>query len=166
MEKKQNEYKLMLEEKAEKKEKRARDAKSAVEVDDRDRVLGISGAPLDPEKLYHVALPRNLCKGLFNIKPLVTWAEATSLLAEDDFVPAMNCILLLHSYALWRRLGDFDDIDLNHDGVITRDEVAAALFRRRGAAPPKILLDNVMEALDADHSGTINREEFSHRADH
>jgi len=138
----------------------------AVEVDDRDRVLSISGAPLDPEKLYHVALPRNLCKGLFNITPLVTWAEATSLPAEDDFVPAMNCILLLHSYALWRRLGDFDDIDLNHDGVITRDEVAAALFRRRGAAPPKILLDNVMEALDADHSGTINREEFSHRADH
>ena len=95
--------------------------------------------------LYHVALPRNLCKGLFNIKPLVTWAEATDLPAEDDFVPAMNCVLLRHSYALWRRLGEFDDIDTNHDGVITVDEVrdARATARRRA---PKILLDNVMEA--------------------
>jgi len=24
----------------------------------------------------------------------------------------------------------------------------------------------VMEALDADHSGTINRDEFAHRVDH
>ena len=121
------------------------------------------------EKLYHVALPRNLCKGLFNIKPLVTWAESTpgSLPAEDDFVPAMNCVLLRHSYALWRRLGEFDDIDTNHDGVITVDEVRDAITRRRGGVePPKILLDNVMEALDADHSGTINRDEFAHRVDH
>ena len=138
----------------------------AVDVDDRDRVISVRGEPLDPEKLYHVALPRNLCKGLFNIKPLVTWAEATDLPAEDDFVPAMNCVLLRHSYALWRRLGEIDEIDTNHDGVITRDEVAEALQRRRGVAPPKILLDNVMEALDADHSGTINRDEFAHRVDH
>ena len=60
----------------------------------RDRVVSVGGAPLDLEKLYHVALPRNLCKGLFNIKPLVTWAEATDLPAEDVFVPAMNCVLL------------------------------------------------------------------------
>jgi 2',3'-cyclic-nucleotide 2'-phosphodiesterase (5'-nucleotidase family) len=140
----------------------------AVDVDDRDRVISVRGEPFDPEKLYHVALPRNLCKGLFNIKPLVTWAESTpgSLPAEDDFVPAMNCVLLRHSYALWRRLGEFDEIDTNHDGLITRDEVAEALQRRRGVAPPKILLDNVMEALDADHSGTINRDEFAHRVDH
>ena len=44
----------------------------------------------------------------------MTWAEATDLPAEDDFVPAMNCVLLRHSYALWRRLGEFDDIDTNH----------------------------------------------------
>jgi 2',3'-cyclic-nucleotide 2'-phosphodiesterase (5'-nucleotidase family) len=139
----------------------------AVDVDDRDRVISVRGEPLDPEKLYHVALPRNLCKGLFNIKPLVTWAEATDLPAEDDFVPAMNCVLLRHSYALWRRLGEFDDIDTNHDGVITVDEVRDAITRRRGGVePPKILLDNVMEALDADHSGTINRDEFAHRVDH
>ena len=139
----------------------------AVDVDDRDRVVAVNGEPLDMEKLYHVALPRNLCKGLFNIKPLVTWAEATDLPAEDDFVPAMNCVLLRHSYALWRRLGEFDDIDTNHDGVITVDEVRDAITRRRGGVePPKILLDNVMEALDADHSGTINRDEFAHRVDH
>ena len=60
-------------------------------------------------------------------------------------MPAMNCVLLRHSYALWRRLGEFDDIDTNHDGVITRDEVRDAITRRRGVAPPKILLDNVME---------------------
>ena len=139
----------------------------AVDVDDRDRVVAVNGEPLDMEKLYHVALPRNLCKGLFNIKPLVTWAEATDLPAEDDFVPAMNCVLLRHSYALWRRLGEFDDIDTNHDGVITVDEVRDAITQRRGGVePPKILLDNVMEALDADHSGTINRNEFAHRVDH
>ena len=63
-------------------------------------------------------------------------------------------------------MGDFDDIDTDHDGLITRDEVRDALTRRRGVAPPDILLDNVFEALDFDHSGTINRDEFAHRVDH
>ena len=96
---------------------------------------------------------------------------------------------------LWRRLGDFDDLDLDGDGVLTRDEVAVALAKRRGCPPSPIFLDNVgtarkpalprrasrgecisrhmctakkqvMAAIDFDHSGCITREEFEHRVDH
>ena len=79
---------------------------------------------------------------------------------EDDFVPAINAVLMRHAKDLWTRLGAFDDMDLDGDGVLTRKEVELAIYRRRGVRPPEILLDNVMAALDADHDGTISRAEF------
>ena len=51
----------------------------AVDVDDRDRVVAV-GEPLT-WKVVPVAAAQPL-QGLFNIKPLVTWAEATDLPAE------------------------------------------------------------------------------------
>ena len=53
--------------------------------------------------------------------------------------------------------------DVDGDGELTRDEIARGLEERTGAAPSPILLDNVMAALDSDHSGTISRAEFANR---
>lgn len=126
------------------------------------RILRLAGAPFDPDRVYAVALPRNLMKGIFHIAPLVAFADAGGLHEnqEDDFVPAINAVLMRHAKDLWTRLGAFDDMDLDGDGVLTRKEVELAIYRRRGVRPPEILLDNVMAALDADHDGTISRAEF------
>lgn len=103
-------------------------------------------------------------KGIFDVRPLVAFAERGGLAtADDDYVPALSAILMLHAHDLWRRLGTFDELDADADGVLTRDEVGAALARDSGRDPSPILLDNVMAALDADHSGTISRAEFANR---
>jgi hypothetical protein len=47
--------------------------------------IKIGGRPLDPEQSYTVALPRNLVKGAFKIKPLIEFgkAHADELPTED-----------------------------------------------------------------------------------
>ena len=53
---------------------------------------------------------------------------------EDSFVPAINLVVAHHARAIWTRLGSFDELDLNRDGIIDESEVAAAFERRHGRA--------------------------------
>ena len=135
----------------------------ACDVDGAGALAAVGGAPLDRRRTYAVALPRNLFKGIFDVRPLVDFAAKGGLGSEDDFLPMLNCVLYLHAHGLWRRLGSFDELDLDGDGQLTRDEVAVALERRNGAPPSPIFLDNVMAAIDLDNSGTIDRDEFAAR---
>ena len=54
-----------------------------------------------------------------------------------------------------------EQLDLDGDGELTRDEIVAGLQAKFGGAPSDIMVDNVMAALDADASGTISREEYA-----
>ena len=127
------------------------------------RVVSVGGVPFDAEATYSVAVPRNLLKGAFEIAPLVEWAaeHAASLPDEDAFVPALNLILHHNASQIWRRLGSFDDLDLDGDGELTRDEIVAGLAAKFGGEPSAVMVDNVMRALDADGDGTISREEHA-----
>ena len=73
-------------------------------------------------------------------------------------------MLLRHSYALWRRLGEFDDIDTNHDGVITVDEVRDALARRGASNPPK--RSDAMDAPTRRSLGNNQSHELRARCTH
>ena len=79
---------------------------------------------------------------------------------EDSFVPAINLVVAHHARAIWTRLGSFDELDLNRDGIIDESEVAAAFERRHGRAPSAALLRGLMAAVDADGSGAVDRDEY------
>ena len=64
------------------------------------------------------------------------------------------------SRRIWRRLGDFNEIDLDGNGELDRDEVTEALRAKLGAEPSAMLIDRVVAALDVDASGTISRDEY------
>ena len=69
---------------------------------------------------------------------------------EDGFgfVPALTLVMQAQARSIWRRLGEFDEIDLNHDGELDRHEIAVSLEAKLGAAPSEMLMDNVLRALD------------------
>lgn len=125
-------------------------------------ITHVAGAPFDPDATYRVGLPRNLLKGIFDIKPLVAYAAANpGVVGNDDaFVPAVNLIITRQARQIWRRLGSFDEIDENHDGELSREEIANALRRKLGTEPSAVLVDNVIRSIDVDASGSISRSEY------
>ena len=55
----------------------------------------------------------------------------------------------------------FDEIDINHDGLLQRAEIDAYFTLRFGSAPQFSLLSKMIEICDADHNGAIDREELA-----
>ena len=43
----------------------------------------------------------------------------------DSFVPALHLIIAQRARHIWRRLGSFEELDLDGDGELTRAEVRA-----------------------------------------
>ena len=54
----------------------------------------------------------------------------------------------------------FDAIDANHDGLVTREEIAAAVGRATRGAPSSVSADLVLGAIDTRHQGAITRDEL------
>lgn len=147
---------------------------AGVEVEEQagHAIRRIQGAPFDFDATYFVGIPRNLFKGIFDIQPLVAYARANpQAVGEEDgredgfgFVPALNLVIMAQARSMWRRLGEFDELDLNGDGEIDRHEIEASLELKLGGKPSAMLVDNVVRSLDMDASGTIGRDEFERKS--
>lgn len=131
-----------------------------VEADARS-VSVLAGAPLDEAREYRVALVRDFFLGMDRNGPLVDFAAA-----HPERVPPAGCgrdvkLVLVEAFALalWRRLGGFDAIDANRDGVVTAEEIAAAVARATGGAPSPVTAELVLGAMDADHDHGVSRDE-------
>jgi 2',3'-cyclic-nucleotide 2'-phosphodiesterase (5'-nucleotidase family) len=137
------------------------DSGGFLQVDDRMRVeepahlvTTIAGAALDPEREYRVAVVRELLLGMDRIEPFVRFAAE-----HPERIPPAGSgreikLVLVESFArsLWRRLGGFDAVDANHDGVVTASELESAL-----RSPVTAQL--VLHALDTRHDDVITRDE-------
>ena len=121
----------------------------------------VNGKAFEPAATYSVALPRNLLKGAFDIQPLIDFGKTLEIQSEDAFLPALNCVIMQQAQRIWRSLGsDFDALDLDGNGELTREEITLALRLKYGEDPSAIMVDNVISSIDEDRSGTISRDEF------
>jgi hypothetical protein len=124
-------------------------------------VTAIGGAPLVEDRVYRVAVVRNLFGGLDHIEPLVRFA-----LENPEKVPPADSgrevkVVLVEAFALalWKQLGGFDAVDTDHDGIVTEPEVAAAVARFTAEPPSEITANLLIRALDTDHDQAISRRE-------
>ena len=134
------------------------DSGSFLQVDDALHVDAI-----DEAREYRVAIVRNLLSGMDHIEPLVAWAKANPeaippLLTGRD---VKHVLVDAFAVELWRKLGGFDQIDANHDGVITEPEVAAALARVTTEAPSHVTAQLLVHALDANADDVISPSELA-----
>ena len=134
----------------------------ALTVDPTTHVLSaVAGAPLDEKRTYRVALIRNMLTGMDHVEPLMRWgtANAATIPHEDSGRGVRS--LLVESFAdtIWEELGGFDGIDTNHDGVVSAEEVAAALERVNHERASQLAVDVIVSALDHDHDHAVSREE-------
>ena len=93
-------------------------------------------------------------RGFCKIKPLVELGgELSDGLDGDSYVPALNLVIAYFAKDLWRRIGrSFDQMDLDGDGVLSREELANAFARKHGRYPSKPLMNNLLAAFGLDGS--------------
>lgn len=125
-------------------------------------VTSIGGQPLEEDRLYDVAMVRELLFGLDHVDPLVAWGKANPAAIPPHGSGREPKMLLVQSFAIsiWRELGGFDALDANHDEKVTPSEIARALsLRHPSQAPATVLADIVTRALDLDADRAISRRE-------
>lgn len=128
--------------------------------------VGYLGSPDDELK---VALPRNLLNGFCRIKPLMEIGERLKddgvFPGDDDFVPAIDLVMRHACKNRWSRvimeIDDFDQFDLNEDGVLDRHEIKMMLENFLGHEPADFVVDDMIAALDDDENGVIDKGELS-----
>jgi 2',3'-cyclic-nucleotide 2'-phosphodiesterase (5'-nucleotidase family) len=126
-----------------------------------DVLRQIDGQELAPQRMYRIALMRNLLTGMDHIEPLVRYARE-----HPECVPPPDCgreikLVLIDSFSveLWNQLGSFEQIDTNHDGVVSSGELADAVTRVTEEPASPITVGFVMDRLDTNHDHVISREE-------
>lgn len=127
-----------------------------------------AGGPL-LEDTIRVALPRNLLNGFCRIRPLMDLGkrlkEEGNFPGPDDFTPALLLIVRHFCKNLWldivKESISFDDIDLNGDQVLDRDEIKLMMKKFLGHEPPDFVVDDMINSIDADENGVIDAGEFS-----
>jgi hypothetical protein len=135
---------------------------SSTEIDARTgKILRINDKRFDPERMYSVAIPRNLFGGFCEIRPLMEFAESNEMPGSDNFWFTFNLVISHFSKSIWLNLGSFRELDLDGDGIIDRYEIKRAVREHTGREPSDVYVKNLMTALDFDNDGTITREEFN-----
>ena len=126
-----------------------------------NRALEIGGMPIIDGRDYRVALVRNLFSGMDHQEPLLRFAQKNPALIppEESGRDIKQVLVESFSIALWKQLGGFDQVDANHDGVVTEEELAQAISRVAEDAPSALAAHLVMHALDRNHDQTLSREE-------
>lgn len=154
--------------------------------DETKRIETIKGQPFEEDKIYSVTHPAEFLDGIDNHEPLLEWAalqrqkheeeqsmglhramtrERHCLLHSEAARPAKLVIVELFSALLWLQLGTFDQLDVNGDGVITRDEVKqkyAQMFNLPTRSEDEeeevtdLMVDNVWSVADMNGTGIIS----------
>jgi 2',3'-cyclic-nucleotide 2'-phosphodiesterase (5'-nucleotidase family) len=145
-----------------------RESGGFLQVDDRmlvqepnNLLVSIGGAPLLEERKYRIAIMRNLMTGMDHIEPLVRYAAEHPECLPSEGSGREIKIVVVDSFSkeLWRHLGSFDSMDVDHNQCINASELASAVARATAAPASRLTVEFLMRALDANHDGVISREE-------
>jgi len=121
----------------------------------------VAGAPLCEERLYRIAIMRNLMTGMDHIEPLVRYTQE-----HPECLPAEGCgrgikVVLVDAFSreLWKQLGLFEAVDTDRDGLLSEREIADAVTRVTASPASRITVDLLIRAADANRDRVISREE-------
>ena len=131
--------------------------------DETSKIESIGGETFDPEALYLTALPSCFFKGIDNHVPLLEWSNGKAELDFDDECgrPYKELIVELFSASFWLRMGSFDDIDQNGDGLLSRDEVKQRAHEIFDDEVADMVVDNIMSVADIGNKGFISPLDMS-----
>lgn len=129
--------------------------------DNQKQILSVAGQPFDRDRIYKIAIMRNLMIGMDHIDPLVAYAEKyPSRLPPEGSGRDIKMVLVdAFSVSLWQQLGQFSGIDSDGDGRVSSGELSQAVSRLTSQPASPITVDLVMKAVDQNHDGVISEDE-------
>jgi len=150
------------------------DADCSFDPKDAKKLMGINKKPLDPKKLYQVAIYQFLLGGMNEIEPLLSYVKQhVKVPSLETCLPAKNLVMETCMKRLWRRIiGDsssieakFAELDRDGSGDISKAELTACIDQLDNDSDPNndvplSLVIRLMEALDVNHDGKISLMEF------
>ena len=94
-------------------------------------LIVVAGSPLELEREYLVATDYLLLTGLNNIPTLKKYGDEHPEIMENKDACSLSKPTLVQYFAknLIRAMGGLEEIDLDHDGIVTEEEVEEALKR-------------------------------------
>jgi hypothetical protein len=121
-------------------------------------VTHIDGAPIEADREYHVAVLLLSLNGMNRNQPLIDWANANAdkIPLEEAARKAKDVIVDRCSKEIIARLGDFHDIDMDGDGLLSMHEIMAAMSKFLKREVTEVEVSNFMEAMDKDKSGSLS----------
>mmetsp|Transcript_48791 Transcript_48791/g.147011 ORF Transcript_48791/g.147011 Transcript_48791/m.147011 type:complete len:480 (-) Transcript_48791:298-1737(-) len=82
---------------------------------------------------------------------------------SEDWIPGLYLVVRFCCHARWSQIMrnfDFNELDLNSDGVLDRDEIKSLMTKVLGHEPEDYNVDDMIRAIDEDDNGVIDRSEF------
>lgn len=133
----------------------------AIQLGDDGSVRSVHGQPFDAERIYRVALVRNLFTGMDGVLPLVEFARSHPGAIPEPGSGREVKLVLLSSFArsLYDELGGFEALDVDHDGKLEAADLERALQRQSVDPSPSATAGILLRALDLDHDGHMSRDE-------
>lgn len=130
----------------------------AADDDQRHILEEIDGEAVDPSRKYVTAVDYNMLKGMDGILPITEFARnnVDDIPPEDAAIPIKVLLTGYWYKKIWRSLGRLHEIDTDGDGVISKDEVKAALQKKFGSN--HVTYENVKavyDAMDLDGDGKV-----------
>lgn len=124
--------------------------------DEKQCIETIRKAPFNPDESYLTALPMHFFSGIDNHELLLEWAGESGVhLTLDSEIPAKMVLVEICSAMVWMHLGSFENVDSEHDGVLTRDEVKARGAKMYGTEVADLVVDNIIAVADMNGDGTM-----------
>ncbi len=124
-------------------------------------VTHVANAPLDEAREYRVAVPRGHLLGLDRIEPFLRLARERPEAIPPSGSGKPPRLILLEAFVRARvaALGGFEAIDVDHDGRVTRADLARAMEQAAGAPPSESTVSLVLATLDVNHDQVITSDE-------
>jgi hypothetical protein len=124
--------------------------------DETQKLERIQGMTMDPEELYLTAMNEQFLEGIDQHIPLLEWVNEKNIRWNTETAVPVKLILVeLFSAVLWLHLGNFDELDIDGDGRLSKDEVKASVAKQFGNNVTDLVVDNVFSIADMDNTGFI-----------
>ncbi len=118
-------------------------------VDENHELKSIGGAPLEPDKLYTVAIYQFLLTGLNVIEPLLSYVQQNVAVPDLEVCrPVKDIIMETCIKDAWRQLVGYEQFDVDGDGDISADELEAGV-------------DRAVAGMDTNNDGRISKSELA-----